>query len=583
MSGLRFQPGPGEDPFSVFFKGFSNAVKAAEVSDYFYDKGYHNRIAYQKIYNQHFRLFMALRFDNIEVAKEVVEKYTNTILFGYKIHLSFFKKQLAGIYTPRINSIFMQDKLRKLRAQATHRPFFYRTRFHGHYSPVRFFRPRPRRRSRSRSRGRSRSSSSDSDSISPDRKRRDRSRDSPTPKRRRHRSHSPSRSSRSTSRSETPTRFSPSSSHSKRSSSNDKTSTYPNHVRKVCSKVTVVENQHKKFSDSSRSSKEHSQECGSPTKGKHRAQSPSKERFMSNFSPVSFGSDDDAMLMTPTPEPTTTRDPQKGAAQNDQSAASYFTLNKSTPPTEAWIQSEGDTTPDGGTPSPRGPGNLSRGTKHTDKPCHSVYGKVGPFTEIRATDRPWQLKPLTVQDQGSPLSKQTEAQFVIKSPSSRNGSGTAPFGINENNSVGNRIVVQTNRPEAGFIGSPSSTSSSRHPSLSSPPRPHIHPSPHEGAWSPGSNRLQSPTSSFGASPPKVNGVRKVELNQSKLEKLQAKKEEIIKAYKQDCDTFATVVRMLIRKDPELEQRLQHALRENLTEIGQRCVQELQDTVEQIKD
>ena len=40
---------------------------------------------------------------------------------------------------------------------------------------------------------------------------------------------------------------------------------------------------------------------------------------------------------------------------------------------------------------------------------------------------------------------------------------------------------------------------------------------------------------------------------------------------------------LRRKDPELEPRLQRALGENLTEIGQRCVQELQDLVDQMKD
>ncbi|XP_022081388.1 serine/arginine repetitive matrix protein 1-like isoform X2 [Acanthaster planci] len=576
MSDFHSEPGPGEDPFSIFFKGFPNTVKASEVSDYFYNKGYHNHIAYQKVYNQHFRLFMALRFQDTESAKEVREKYTNTILFGYKVHLSFFKKHFARIHAPTINNIFMQDKLRKLRAQATRRPLFYRTRFHGHYSPVRVFRPRTRRRSRS--------SSSGSDcSISPDRKRRDRSRDGAETKRRR-RSHSRSRSSRSTSRSETPTRFSPNSSHSKRSSSNDKTSSYPNHVRKLCSKVTVVENnQPKKFSDSSQSSKERSQEHRSPTRGKPRTQSPSKDPFLSNFSPVSFGSDDDAMLMTPTPEPTTDGDPQGGAmSQKDQLATSYFAIKKAGQLTEAWIQSEGDSTPDGGgTPSPRG---SSLAPKQADKERHSVSSKVGPFTEIRAMDRPWQLKPLTVQDEcssGSASSKHTDSSYVIKSPSSGNGSATSLS--SEGTIAGNQIVMQTNRTEAGFVGSLSGTAQIRQPSLSSPPRPQLHPIPHEGTWSPGSSRLQSPSSSLGATPPKVNGVRKGEVIQTKLERLQAKKEEIIRAYKQDCDTFATVVRMLIRKDPELEQRLQQALRENLTEIGQRCVQELQEMVEQIKD
>ncbi|XP_012600378.1 periphilin-1 isoform X7 [Microcebus murinus] len=48
----------------------------------------------------------------------------------------------------------------------------------------------------------------------------------------------------------------------------------------------------------------------------------------------------------------------------------------------------------------------------------------------------------------------------------------------------------------------------------------------------------------------------------------------IQVYRQDCETFGMVVKMLIEKDPSLEKSIQFALRQNLHEIGERCVEEL---------
>ena len=36
------------------------------------------------------------------------------------------------------------------------------------------------------------------------------------------------------------------------------------------------------------------------------------------------------------------------------------------------------------------------------------------------------------------------------------------------------------------------------------------------------------------------------------------------------------------KDPELEERIQPSLRDNLKEIGQRCIQELREFVDRLK-
>ncbi|NXY01077.1 PPHLN protein, partial [Pteruthius melanotis] len=59
-----------------------------------------------------------------------------------------------------------------------------------------------------------------------------------------------------------------------------------------------------------------------------------------------------------------------------------------------------------------------------------------------------------------------------------------------------------------------------------------------------------------------------------------KKKEIEQVYRQDCETFGMVVKMLIDKDPSLEKSIQFALRQNLHEIGERCIEELKHFIAQ---
>ncbi|KAM6143271.1 periphilin-1-like [Erethizon dorsatum] len=55
----------------------------------------------------------------------------------------------------------------------------------------------------------------------------------------------------------------------------------------------------------------------------------------------------------------------------------------------------------------------------------------------------------------------------------------------------------------------------------------------------------------------------------------SKIKEIEQVYRQRSETFEMVVKMLIEKDPSLERPIQLALRQNLREIGNRCVEELE--------
>ncbi|KAM6438061.1 periphilin-1 isoform 3-T4 [Liasis olivaceus] len=61
---------------------------------------------------------------------------------------------------------------------------------------------------------------------------------------------------------------------------------------------------------------------------------------------------------------------------------------------------------------------------------------------------------------------------------------------------------------------------------------------------------------------------------SRSKAIAAKTKEIEQVYRQDCETFGAVVKMLIEKDPALEKPIQFSLRQNLHEIGERCIEEL---------
>ncbi|XP_026182388.1 periphilin-1 isoform X5 [Mastacembelus armatus] len=91
----------------------------------------------------------------------------------------------------------------------------------------------------------------------------------------------------------------------------------------------------------------------------------------------------------------------------------------------------------------------------------------------------------------------------------------------------------------------------------------------------------------------------VEENQKSTENLQerralaiaAKAQEIekllflshVQVYRQDCETFGMVVKMLVAKDPNLEKQLQVPLRENLGEIRERCLEDLKHFINELDE
>ncbi|TRY64671.1 hypothetical protein DNTS_028701 [Danionella cerebrum] len=56
-----------------------------------------------------------------------------------------------------------------------------------------------------------------------------------------------------------------------------------------------------------------------------------------------------------------------------------------------------------------------------------------------------------------------------------------------------------------------------------------------------------------------------------------------KVYRQDCETFGMVVKMLVAKDASLEKHLQSPLKDNLIEIRERCLEDLKNFIAELDE
>ncbi|XP_022066306.1 periphilin-1-like [Acanthochromis polyacanthus] len=69
----------------------------------------------------------------------------------------------------------------------------------------------------------------------------------------------------------------------------------------------------------------------------------------------------------------------------------------------------------------------------------------------------------------------------------------------------------------------------------------------------------------------------------RLEAIKAKALEIETHYRQDCETFRTVVKMLVAKEPSLDNLLQAPLDANLLEIKQHCLDALRNFMKELDE
>ncbi|XP_077452044.1 uncharacterized protein LOC144071100 isoform X2 [Stigmatopora argus] len=76
-------------------------------------------------------------------------------------------------------------------------------------------------------------------------------------------------------------------------------------------------------------------------------------------------------------------------------------------------------------------------------------------------------------------------------------------------------------------------------------------------------------------------IQEEDLKARRSDAIQAKALEIEKDYQQDCETFVTVVKMLVSKEPTLENLLQSALNANLSEMKQQCLASFKQYVKEL--
>ncbi|KAI5620674.1 periphilin-1 [Silurus asotus] len=74
-----------------------------------------------------------------------------------------------------------------------------------------------------------------------------------------------------------------------------------------------------------------------------------------------------------------------------------------------------------------------------------------------------------------------------------------------------------------------------------------------------------------------------DFHERRSQAIAAKAREIEKVYRQDCETFGMVVKMLVAKDPSLEKHLQSPLKENLSEIRERCLEDLRHFISELDE
>ncbi|XP_041833952.1 periphilin-1 isoform X9 [Melanotaenia boesemani] len=152
---------------------------------------------------------------------------------------------------------------------------------------------------------------------------------------------------------------------------------------------------------------------------------------------------------------------------------------------------------------------------------------------------------------------------VARSPHSRSGSSVSSRGYSPDRAKSLPFPSQQDKiPGLSREGSPHSATSNKE---------EIHPpegEKEEPVVAPAIEESQKSTDNF---------------QETRALAIAAKAQEIEKVYRQDCETFGMVVKMLVAKDPNLEKQLQVPLRENLGEIRERCLEDLKHFINELDD
>ncbi|CAL9696911.1 unnamed protein product [Knipowitschia caucasica] len=156
--------------------------------------------------------------------------------------------------------------------------------------------------------------------------------------------------------------------------------------------------------------------------------------------------------------------------------------------------------------------------------------------------------------------------------------------------VRDRSPVRRGNRSSSSASRPSEKNSTQQTPKLTPPASPPHADPEE-------DPLQKPTTSKGSPPPSVpepeqeaeaasmepEPTPEQDLKARRLEAIKAKALEIEKDYRQDCETFRTVVKMLVEKEHSLDYLLQAPLEKNLEEIKGRCLDSLKQFIKELDE
>ncbi|XP_072016664.1 uncharacterized protein [Amphiura filiformis] len=574
------------DYSSVFVRGLPASIDADEVRRYFCDKGYKCTVSFNKINNEYRKLYVALQFESERTARDVLNKYDNDQVLGYNVGLSYYKDK---------NRLYRDNGDSRVRRARVGQPIDKR-RFNRtpSLSPSRS----RRRRSRSRSR-RSRSHSRHSDSDGSHRSRSRSHSGSSSPRRKNRSSSREKRKSRSRSFSRSPSRHSasPKRRHSRSPKGSDsfrhRRSESPSHRRHSSSRHSISpkreSSKHRSLSpeDRARSPYSPTQSPRKRTRSRSRSRSSSSER--AKTPPVSS-----KRKLSLSPNRKAHSSPTHSTHSRDESPvkkSSRHSTDRTFPGDDQPSHHEKSkdeedrhsshmSPPSQKRKDPRRKSDASEGSAlsspeaQSDVPqkatslSSSIYGKVASFTDMNVQQAPAKATSSSSQNsvvpngnkRGSDDAEDVEADLRAEFLNNND----ALYDSHERTQAPGFPLVSTSRNKAEKIldDLPIDPLSDGHKYVS--------------------RTVERDFNMSNGDKDGRNDGKKDDWTPEMISKLKVKKEEIVQAYKQDCDTFSTVVKMLISKDPDLEKRLQNALKENLKEIGQRCVEELNQLADTLK-
>ncbi|XP_041652059.1 periphilin-1-like [Cheilinus undulatus] len=186
--------------------------------------------------------------------------------------------------------------------------------------------------------------------------------------------------------------------------------------------------------------------------------------------------------------------------------------------------------------------------------------------------------PVVMKRDRSPIRRETTQSSV------RSGSNSSNRSFSPDR---DKSYAQKHKPNATTSHTPSSTNT---PNSTATPSSSVEESSHSSGSSKPKPELKEKTPAPAAETEEVVAASVEpkptpddDLKARRLEAIKAKALEIEKHYRQDCETFRTVVKMLVDKEPSLENLLQAPLDKNLFEIKERCLDSLKHFVKELDE